>query len=471
MTDELRLPPQAIESEMAALGAMLQDKEAVNVALGVLSAEMFCKSQHRVIFQAIAEMVEKGTVVDIVTVQQYLTESNQLESSGGIFYLTELIEKSFSAANIEGHCLEVLKRAQLRKIITIAGKLQASCYEAGAEPNTLGGEAAKEILDLVAYGENEFVPVSDSLQEVVEMIDAAREHKGKINGLTSGIHDLDVITTGFQGGDLIILAARPGQGKTSFALNIARHLVKQNIPVGMVSLEMREKKLIMRLVAMEAKIDSTKAKLGELDDQDYARISRAVEKITAFPLYLDCSAGQNIAKMLSRIRSAVIKYRFRLVIIDYLQLINVTSKYFNRNVEIGFLTSALKNLAVDLNLPIMALSQLSREIEKGKFRLPILSDLRESGNIENDADAVMFISRPELSGLERYKLDKVDYNSKNLAILLLAKHRDGASNKKIPLQFIPERTEFIAIDQRYEEPLRHPDEPTYSRDDEDEEPF
>lgn len=449
---DLRVQPQAIDSEMAVLGTMLQGQEAVDVALGMLSAEMFNKAQHRIVFQAIVELAGKGTVVDIITVQQMLSESSQLEAAGGIYYLTELIDKSFSSANIEAHCSEVLKRAQLRKIIGIAGKLQSSCYEASADPDELGGEAARQILELVANGENDFDHVSAGLDAVVESLEAAREHKGEIRGVVSGFSELDHITTGFHGGDLIILAARPGQGKTSMALTIARNAAQKKIPVGMISLEMRQHKLIMRLLAMEAKIDSTKAKLGELDLDEWAEISSAIKRIQEFPIYLDCNAGQNISKMMSRIRRAVLKFGLKLVIIDYLQLIVMETKYFNRNIEIGIVTRSLKSLAVELDIPVMALSQLSRDIEKGKFRLPILADLRESGNIENDADVVMFVVRPEMSGLEQYRIDKVQYNTKNMAILLLRKHRDGASNKNIILRFIPERTEFSLMDIKHSSP-------------------
>jgi len=449
---ELRLPPQAPDSEMAVLGSMLQFQESVDIALGMPSTEMFSKAQHRTVFQAIVDLAGKGTAVDIVTVQQFLAESNQLEAGGGIFYLTELIDKAFSAANIETHCVEVLRRAQLRKIIGIAGKLQTSCYEAGADPDELGGEAARQILELVAYGENDFNHVSTSLAEVIESLETAREHKGAISGIGSGFSTLDHITTGFHGGDLVILAARPGQGKTSMALTIARNAAQKKFPVGMVSLEMRQHKLVMRLLAMEARIDSTRAKLGELELEEWTSISQAAQRITEYPIYLDCSAGQNISKMTSRIRRAVLKYGLKLVIIDYLQLIAMETKYFNRNIEIGIVTRSLKNLAVELDIPIMALSQLSRDIEKGKFRLPILSDLRESGNIENDADVVMFIVRPEMSGLEQYRIDKVQYNTKNLAILLVRKHRDGASNKNIILTFIPERTEFALMDTQHSVP-------------------
>lgn len=457
MADNLRVPPRAPDSEMAVLGSMLQFQESVDIALGMLSAEMFSKSQHRVVFQAITDLVGKGTVVDIITVQQMLTESNQLEAAGGIYYLTELIDKSFSSANIEAHCSEVLKRAQLRKIIGIAGKLQTSCYEAGADPDELGGEAARQILELVAYGENDFEHVREGLQGVIDTLESARENRGKISGVGSGFSELDHITTGFHGGDLIILAARPGQGKTSMALTIARNAAQKKVPVGMVSLEMRQHKLVMRLLAMEAKIDSTRAKLGELELEEWANISRAAQRIAEFPIYLDCSAGQNITKMTSRIRRAALKYGLKLVIVDYLQLIAMETKYFNRNIEIGIVTRSLKNLAVELDIPVMALSQLSRDIEKGKFRLPILADLRESGNIENDADVVMFIVRPEMSGLEQYRIDKVQYNTKNLAILLLRKHRDGASNRNIILRFIPERTEFALMDTQHNVPTVSPE--------------
>ncbi len=452
MTENLRIPPQAPDSEMAVLGSMLQFQESVDVALGMLSTEMFSKAQHRIVFQAIVDLVAKGTAVDIITVQQMLSESSQLQAGGGIYYLTELIDKSFTSANIEAHCIEVLKRAQLRKIIGIAGKLQTSCYEAGADPDDLGGEAARQILELVANGENDFDHVSTSLDEVVDALETAREHKGEINGISSGFSTLDHITTGFHGGDLIILAARPGQGKTSMALTIARNAAQKKAPVGMISLEMRQHKLVMRLLAMEAKIDSTKAKLGELEPEEWTSVSNAVQRIKEYPIYLDCSAGQTISKMMSRIRRAVLKFGLKLVIIDYLQLIVMETKYFNRNIEIGIVTRSLKSLAVELDIPVMALSQLSRDIEKGKFRLPILSDLRESGNIENDADVVMFIVRPEMSGLEQYRIDKVQYNTKNLAILLLRKHRDGASNKNIILTFIPERTEFALMDTQHSAP-------------------
>ena len=453
MADTLRVPPRAIESEMAVLGAMIQDQETVDASLGMLATEMFCEARHRIIFQAMADLAGKGTAVDIITVQQYLSENGSLENAGGIWYLTELVDKSFSSANIEAHCQEVLKRAQLRKMIGIAGKLQGSCYEPAADPDELGSDAAREILDLVANSQNDFQPVAESVVSVVEAMESAREKGGEVLGIASGFHDLDHLTAGFKGGDLIILAARPSQGKTAMALNIARNNAKAKIPVGVVSMEMKQHKLVMRLLAMEARIDSARARLGQLESEEWVSVAHAAEAIKAMPLYLDCTAGQNISRMVSRIRRAVVRYGLRLVIIDYLQLIAMETRYFNRNIEIGIITRSLKNLAVELDIPIIAISQLSRDIEKGKFRLPILSDLRESGNIENDADVVLFIVRPELHGLEKYKIGAENHDTKNLAILLLSKHRDGASNQKIVMRFIPERTEFALMDKEHEGPF------------------
>ena len=450
MGESQRVPPQAIESEMSVLGSMLQDQAAVDVALGMLSAEMFCKNAHRIVFTAMTELAGKGTVVDIITLQQYLSENGSLEKAGGIWYLTELVDKSFSSANVETHCLEVLKRAQLRGIINIAGKLQIACFEPAADPDELGAGAAREILDLVANGQEDFQPVAGSIDGVVESMENAREKGGEVLGIASGFRDLDHLTAGFKGGDLIILAARPSQGKTAMALNFARNNARAGIPVGVVSMEMKQPKLVMRLLAMEARIDSSRARLGQLEQEEWVRVAQAVERVRAMPLYLDCTAGQNISRMVSRIRRAVVRYGLKLVIIDYLQLIAMETKYFNRNIEIGIITRSLKNLAVELDIPIIALSQLSRDIEKGKFRLPILSDLRESGNIENDADVVLFIVRPELHGLEKYKIGAENYDTKNLTILLLSKHRDGASNQKIVMRFIPERTEFALMDQEHE---------------------
>lgn len=415
----VRMPPQALEAEMATLGSMMIDKHAANVAIEMLDESCFYKDAHRRIFQAASNLNQRGEPIDVLTVSAELERMQDLEKVGGYFYLTELVERIPSAANIEQYCHIVLDKALARKLIAIANEIQEDCYKATEETYDLIDLAEKKIFSLSERrNRKEFVALKDILGETFSIIESYHHRLDGITGVPTGFRELDNKLSGLQNSELIILAARPSVGKTAFALNIARNAAQKAVPVGIFSLEMAAQQLVMRLLCTEARVDAHKVRTGRLPHDKWSQLSKVSGILAASPIFIDDTPGMNIMEIRSKARRLKAEHNIGLLVIDYLQLIRGVGRFENRQVEIAMISQSLKSLAKELNIPILAISQLSRAIETREERKPRLSDLRESGAIEQDADVVLFISRPGASG-------PVPPEHENKAEIIIAKQRNG----------------------------------------------
>ena len=394
-----RLPPQVPEIESAVLGAMMQSKDAVYKVIELLEESCFYKESHRKIFSAVTSLFEKNEAVDILTVSEELKKRDLLDKVGGTYYLSECINQVTTAANVEFHAKVVLEKALLRRLIEAATKITSEGYEENEEAFNLLDKAEQMIFEISENRKRKgFTNVKPVLHDAFEMIDSYHKRKGFVTGVASGFPSLDKLTSGFQNSDLIIIAGRPSCGKTALGLNIARNAaIDYKIPVGIFSLEMAELQIGIRLLCSEAGVSSHKVRTGNLSDEYWPRLSMVVGLLSEAPIFIDDSGSLGILELRSKARRLKLENNIGLLIVDYLQLLKGTSKTENRQQEISMISRSLKALAKELNIPVIALSQLSRAIEKREIeeRKPILSDLRESGAIEQDADVVIFIHRPE----------------------------------------------------------------------------
>ncbi len=415
----VRMPPQALEAEMATLGSMMIDKHAANVAIEILDESCFYKDAHRRIFQAAAKLYERGETIDILTVSAELERMQDLEKVGGYYYLTELVERIPSAANIEQYCHIVLDKALARKLITIANEIAEDCYKSTEETYDLIDLAEKKIFSLSERrNRKEFVALKDILGETFHIIESYHHRLDGITGVPTGFRELDGLLSGLQNSELIILAARPSVGKTAFALNIARNAAQNAVPVGIISLEMAAQQLVMRLLCTEARVDAHLVRTGRLPQDKWSQLSHVAGVLAASPIFIDDTPGMTIMEIRSKARRLKAEHNIGLLVIDYLQLIRGVGRFENRQVEIAQISQSLKALAKELAIPILAISQLSRAVESREERKPRLSDLRESGAIEQDADVVMFISRQGAH-------EPVHPSQHTTAEIIVAKQRNG----------------------------------------------
>jgi len=417
-----RLPPQAPEFESAVLGAMMQSKDAVYKVIELLDESCFYKESHRKIFSAVVSLFEKNEAVDILTVSEELKRRDLLDKVGGTYYLSECINQVTTAANVEFHAKIVLEKTLLRKLIEATTKIATEGYEENEEAFDLLDRAEQMIFEISENRQRKgFTNIKPVLHDAFEMIDSYHKKKGFVTGVASGFTSLDKLTSGFQNSDLIIIAGRPSCGKTALGLNIARNAaVDYKVPVGIFSLEMAELQIGIRLLCSEARVSSHKVRTGNLSDEYWPRLSMVVGLLSEAPIFIDDSGSLGILELRSKARRLKLENDIGLLIVDYLQLLKGTSKTENRQQEISMISRSLKALAKELNIPVIALSQLSRAIEKREIeeRKPILSDLRESGAIEQDADMVIFIHRPE-----QYLGCKEE--DKGKAEIIIGKQRNG----------------------------------------------
>ncbi|MBN1541881.1 replicative DNA helicase [candidate division KSB1 bacterium] len=415
-----RIPPQALEAEMAVLGAMMLDKQAAGTVFEILDESCFYREAHRKIFLAGSALYQRNEPVDILTLASELQKNQELQAVGGEYYLTELVERIPSAANAENYCRIVLDRSLVRKLIDVTTKVQQACYEGGATAVDLLDEAEKEIFSLAQKQERkDFIDIKSVLHDTMETYQGYHELKSGITGIGSGFRQLDQMLSGMQRSELIILAARPSMGKTALALNIAINAAKAGSAVGIFSLEMSNIQLAMRLLCSEARINSHLARTGRLPDSEWMRLSMVAGTLANIKVFIDDSPGLNIMEIRSKARRLAFEHNIELLVVDYLQLLHGVGRYESRQIEIASISQSLKSLAKELKIPVLALSQLSRAVEsRGGERRPMLSDLRESGAIEQDADVVMFIYRPSAYG-------PVDSDQENLAEIIVAKQRNG----------------------------------------------
>jgi len=433
-----RMPPQSIDAEMAVLGSIMIDHEAVGRAIELLDESCFYKDAHRKIFSSALVLYDRNEPVDVLTVSNELEKRRELDAIGGQYYLTELVDRIPSAANVEYYAKIVLDKALLRKLITISNEVTNECYEATEDSFNLIDRAEQKIFSLSEKRlRRDFLPISPILHQTMEIVESFHGKKGGITGVPTGFTKLDEMTSGLQSSELIIIAGRPSMGKTAFALNIARNsAVNANIPVGIFSLEMASYQLAMRMLCSEARVDSHKVRIGRLPEDEWTKLSMAVGILAQAPIFVDDTPAMNILEIRAKARRLKAEHNAGMLVVDYLQLIQGPSRAESRQQEISAISQSLKALAKELDIPIVALSQLSRAVEsRGGERRPILSDLRESGALEQDADVVIFIYRPEMYGpVERH----------GVAEIIIGKQRNGPVGH-FELAFINEYVQFANL--------------------------
>lgn len=441
--DHGKVPPQAIDLEEAVLGAMMLEKDPLTEVIEILQPEVFYKEAHQLIFETIQTLFANTEPVDILTVTEALRKNGNLEVVGGPYYITTLTNRVASAANIEYHAHILIQKFIQRELIKISSEIIRDAYE-----------DTTDVFDLLDKAETKLFTVSEKslrrsyrtmqalVKEAVQEIAAGIRHEGKLKGVGSGFTELDRITSGWQKSDLVILASRPGMGKTALALTMARNaavLFKQ--PVALFSLEMSSVQLVTRLIASETGISAEKLRKGILDNDEWNQLNAKISGLIDAPLYIDDTPALTIFELRAKSRRLKAQHHIEMIILDYLQLMQGGAEHRgNREQEISSISRSLKSLAKELEVPIIALSQLSREVEKrGGTKKPILSDLRESGSIEQDADMVLFIYRPEYYKID---VDEKGDSTTGLAEISIAKNRSG-STKDIQLRFIAKFAKFI----------------------------
>ncbi len=438
MAGKVRIPPQSIDAEQSVLGSLLIDKDAVAEVAAFLKGSHFYQEKHGLIFEAILELFEQREPVDVVTVSEKLKKKKALKQVGGASYLTDLVNRVPTSAHVENYAKIVKDLATKRELISQASKLVEDSFDEGQELDGILDKAEKLIFGLSQqHLAKNFIPIKDALAESFDRLDELHKQAGGIRGVPSGFKDLDDVLAGFQRSNLVILAARPGMGKTSLALNIAQHItVDHKIPVGFFSLEMSQEELVDRLLVAQADIDAWKLKTGRLNEEDFTKLSDAMGELAEAPLYIDDTPGMSIMEMRTKARRLQAEYGVQMLVVDYLQLAHARNLE-NRVQEISEVSMGLKNLARELRVPVLSLSQLSRAVEHRGVKKPQLADLRESGGIEQDADVVMFLYREDDENLENYKLN-------------IAKHRNGPL-RQIDLRFRGDRIKFYGVEKRLKE--------------------
>lgn len=442
----VRIPPQNIDAERSVLGSILLDKDAMIKIADILSSQDFYEDRHGTIYEAMVELFEKREPIDIVTLSEILEKQEKIKEVGGNGYLAELVNGTPSAGNIVYYSQIVRDKAVLRRLIECSNTIGQLGFDEEAE---ISGTLDKAEQSLFAVSQkflkNKFIPVKDILTEAFDRIDRIHKdkEKGAIRGVPSGFRDFDKITAGLQKGDLIILAGRPSMGKTAIALNLAEHAaIEEKIPTGIFSLEMSKDQLVDRLLSSQAGVDSWKLRTGNLTDDDFPKIGYAMGVLSEAPLYIDDTAGANVMEIRAKARRLQMEHGLGLIIIDYLQLMEGRSRSgeTNRVQEISEISRSLKGLARELNVPVIALSQLSRAVEHRPDKRPQLSDLRESGSIEQDADIVIFLYRDEYYD--------PDTDRKGITEVLIKKHRNGPIGT-VELFFQPEQMRFRDLDTKH----------------------
>lgn len=433
-----RVPPQSLEAEQAVLASMLLDQAAIDRVEEILDEGAFYRGAHRKVFQAIASLSARNESVDLITVTEELRRQGDLESIGGVTFLQSLLDSVPSAANVAHHARLVLEKAVLRRMITTAGEIIEKSYEA-ANPWSTILDQAEQSLFMISQTRlrKEFLPIKDVLRTTFEIIEELYEHKRAVTGVESGFEDLDRLTAGFQKSDLIIIAGRPSMGKTSLMLNMAEHAaIKKRLPVGVFSLEMSKEQVVQRFLCSQARIPAQRLRTGFLKESEWPKLTDAAAHLSEAPIFIDDTPAIGLMEMRAKARRLKSRHGLALLLVDYLQLAQGLGSAESRQQEISQISQGLKALAKELEIPVIAGSQLSRAVESRENKRPILSDLRESGAIEQDADLVMFVYREEV-----YKPDNEDV--KGLAELIIGKHRNGPTDT-VPLVFIGEYTRFEA---------------------------
>lgn len=432
-----RMPPHSIDAEQAVLGAIIINSRAINDVSSILLPDDFYREAHRIVFEAMLEMSYKGSPIDMLSLSEFLRDKNLFEKVGGVAFITHLSNISPSAANATYYAKIVKDKALLRNLINAASDIADSAFAGSDDIVNLLDNAERKVLAISAsHDTGSAVPVKSLLKEAIGRIEMAYEAKGGLTGLPSGFDDLDRLTSGLQPSDLILLAARPSMGKTALTLNLAANVaLRKKKSVAFFSLEMSSIQLLMRLISSESGVDSKQIQRGDVSPDEWAAIMGACDNLYNAPLYIDDNSNINVAELRSRARRIQSEHGLDLIIIDYLQLMQGrhTGSNDNRQQEVADISRSLKSLARELKVPVIALSQLSRSVENRQIKRPMLSDLRESGSLEQDADIVMFLYR------EDYYVK--DTENQNITELIVAKHRNGPVDT-VRLFFDKEITRF-----------------------------
>ena len=420
-----RVPPQSLDAEVAVLGSMMIDNDCIGRVVEILEPSHFYRTSHKKIFSAAVSLYERNEPVDLITLSEELKRQNILEEIGGTYYLTELAESIPSSANVEYHARIVLEKYLLRKLIEEAAGIAKDCYEAGEDVYHIIDRSEQRIFGLSEKRLRQtFQHIAPIMHDAFETIEQFHQRKGVVTGIPTGFTKLDELTSGFQPSELIIIAGRPSMGKTALSLNIARNVaVDSKMPVGIFSLEMSKRQLALRLLCAEARVDAHGVRTGRLADDEWQKLSMCVGILTEAPLFIDDTPGMSVLELRAKARRLKKEKDVKLIIIDYLQLMEGPRNAESRQQEISLISRSLKGLAKELDVPVVALSQLSRAVEvRGGDRRPMLSDLRESGAIEQDADVVLFIYRPEFYGK---KIDNQGNSLEGKAEVIIGKQRNG----------------------------------------------
>ena len=440
-----KVPPHDIEAEQAILGSMLTDKDAVIAAIEVLRDEDFYREDNKLIYTTILNLYNRAEPIDIITVKAELESMGKFDQVGGLEYLAALPENVPTTANATKYIKIVEEKSTLRKLIKTANEIIELGYDTTEDVEDIMGGAEKKIFDIMQNkAKKGYSPIKDVLVESFTKLEELYNRKQHITGVPSGFVELDYKTAGFHGSDLVLIAARPAMGKTAFALNIASNAaIRGRVPVAIFSLEMSKEQLVNRVLSSEAMVDSNKVRTGKLEENDWTKLAEAIGPLSEAEIYIDDTPGININEIRAKCRKLKLEKNIGMVVIDYLQLIQGTNKRNgSREQEISEISRSLKILAKELNVPVIALSQLSRAAEQRPDHRPMLSDLRESGAIEQDADIVMFLYRDDYYNKDSEK--------KDIAEVIIAKHR-GGSTGTVELLWLGNYTKFVNLEKRFDD--------------------
>jgi len=448
-----RLPPQNLEAEQSVLGAIMIERDAILQVVDILKPEDFYKGSHQKIYQSMLELYQKGEAIDILTLSSNLKEKNLLEEIGGVSYLSSLVAGVPSAANIVHYANLVKEKSTLRKLLSTSTKINDLVFSSGESVEQVIDKVQQEIFKISQQGINyKFQSIKTDLKEAFDRIDKLYKGEKPIRGLTTGFQELDEKLSGLQKSDLVILAARPSLGKTALALDIARAVaIQERQPVGIFSLEMSREQIVDRLISAQSGVDLWRLRTGRLhDEMDFKLLEKALDVLSDAPIFIDDTPSPDILQLRTMARKLQLEYGLSLLIVDYLQLIRPVRRTDSEVQQMTEVSRFLKSLARELQIPVLAVSQLSRAVEQRERRIPRLSDLRASGSIEQDADVVMFIYRKDKDKFP----ETVPPEEVNTAEIIIAKHRNGPTGS-VKLKFNPGLVSFQSIDEihTFEEPL------------------